>query len=395
MAETLYFYHMSIRSTWIRLLVLFAVSAGAFLAGRWTITTRHAPIRDGSKNTTESTGGSKKQTALQKFARAEDTAAWRTAVARSTGSMAADDERERLLEQWAEVAPREALDFARSQLKGDRQAQAISAAISVWGKNDPEAAWKWVETEMPEATHHFDNLLEVFGKKSNELAVRFAGQYASAHPDAATEVNLAALLGISYRGDFDGARALIQANAGGNAEVRGVLNNFVAGQWARYAPTKALEWVMTLPSGAERDQAVVGLGESWSESDPAGAAAFAATLPEGESRSLAMRQAISKWVEAEPLVARKWVIQTDARQDFDSAVEAIATQNNFMYREPAKAMAWATGIFGDALRAKTMGVVLHNWYAQNPAAATAYLNSSSEFTPEKRAELLKQLSTNQ
>jgi len=36
-------------------------------------------------------------------------------------------------------------------------------------------------------------------------------------------------------------------------------------------------------------------------------------------------------------------------------------------------------------------VVLHNWYSIDSKAATDYLQSSPEFTPEKRAELLRQL----
>lgn len=327
--------------------------------------------------------------------RSQRSAEFAQKVGKPVTSLAAEEERQRLIEQWAEIDPAAALDFARTQLTGDRQAQALSSVIAIWGKNDPAAAWSWVTKEMPNATHHFDTLLEVFGKNSTELAARYAAQFALTHPEAATEVNLAALMGVTYRGDFTGALDFIRTNAALDAPLRGTLNNFLAGQWARVSPTEAAAWVMKLPEGPERAQALIGLGESWSEVDPAGAAAFAATLPEGESRTLAMRQAVAKWVMSAPQAAREWVMKTNQTQDFDSALEAIATQNNFMSREPAHAMVWATGIFDEKLRSKTMNTVLFNWSMIDRQSATAYLMSSPEFTPEQKAELLKKMQPTQ
>ena len=55
---------------------------------------------------------------------------------------------------------------------------------------------------------------------------------------------LAALLGITYSGDFAAARAFVDANASLTPEVRGNLHNFIAGQWARYEPEAAAAWAM-------------------------------------------------------------------------------------------------------------------------------------------------------
>lgn len=309
----------------------------------------------------------------------------------STGSLAAEDERQRLIEQWAAIDPQAALAYARTRLRGDRQAQAMSAAIAIWGKNEPAAAWDWVSREMPEATHHFDTLLEVFGRQSSETAAHYAKAYSAAHPEAALEVHLAALLGVTYRGDFGAARAMVEGNTALDPAVRANLGNFIAGQWARFAPTEAAAWAMTLPAGPQRDQALIGLGESWSEVDPAHATEFAARLPAGETRALAMRQAISKWVESDPEAARGWVLKTEHQPDFDQAVESIATQNNFMNREPARAIRWAEAIFDDTIRVKTLNRILFTWFATDAAAATTYLQASPEFTAEQRAKTLEQL----
>ena len=381
---------MTAKTFLLRLTSFAAVFVLAFFIGRWTVVPpsqvfRAFPVSSAARQRSVVT------TSADATAAISDPLLLAKRTARAVGSLAAEDERQHLLEQWAASDPKAALNFARSQLKGDRQAQAISAIISIWGKDDPAAAWKWVGTEMPTATHLYDALLEVFGRNAPELAAQYAATQTLAHPEAALEVNLAALLGVTYNGNFSAALALIDRNAASDPELRKTLSNFVAGQWARFAPQEAKTWVMGLPEGEQRTQALIGLGESWSEADPAGAASFAAELPEGESRSLAMRQAISKWVQNDPAAARAWVMQTNQVQDFDAAMEAIATQNNFMYREPAAAMVWATGIFNEAERVKTMSTVLHNWYSIDSKAATDYLQSSPEFTPEKRAELLKQL----
>jgi hypothetical protein len=313
------------------------------------------------------------------------------AAAQSVGTLAAEDERQHVIEQWAELDPRSAMAFVRTKLKGDRQAQATAAVLAIWGKKDPEAAWNWVTIEMPTATHHFDTLLETFGRTSTATAARYAAQFAAEHPEAALEVHLAALLGITYRGDFAGARNVIESNDALDAATRANLANFVAGQWARFAPQDASAWVMNLPAGPQRDQALIGLGESWSEVDPAGAAAFAVGLPSGDARTLGLRQAIGKWVMTDPEAARAWVLNTPWHEDFDLAVGSIATDPNLMNRDPGRALKWSTGIFDDNLRARSAGVILFNWYAINPTAATAYVEHSSDFTPEQRAEMLARL----
>lgn len=378
-----------------RWLAVSALAVGAFGLGRWTAPSKssHASlVREESRASAIADG-----TATAKVSSREKTEtgvsvtkSLGAAAARPTGNLAEEEERQQAIERWAEVDPRAAIDFARSKLKGDRQAQATAAVLAIWGKNDPDAAWNWVSTEMPSATHHFDTLLEVFGRNSTELAGRYAAKFAAVHPEAALEVHLAALLGVTHRGDFVGARALAE-NSALDAASRATLNNFIAGQWARFAPEDAKAWVMTLPAGPQREQALVGLGESWSEVDPAAAASFAVSLPAGATRTLAMRQAIAKWVMTDPEAARAWVMNTHWHEDFDQAVGSIATDPNLVNRDPARALKWAGAIFDDALRSRSVGAILHNWYPADPAAATAYVQASPEFTPEQRADLLGRL----
>lgn len=322
---------------------------------------------------------------------AAESARFAQAINAPRSSLRDEEARQHLLEQWAAVDPRAALGYARTQLRGDQQAQAISSILSVWGKNDPDAAWEWVKKEMPAAGNHFDTLLEVFGRNSPEIASRYADEYSREHPAAALETHMAALLGVTYTGNFAAARAMVAGNPLLDEATRSTLNNFIAGQWARYDPTAAASWAMSLPVGDERNQALIGLGESWSDANPAQATEFAVNLPAGDTRTLALRQAISKWVLVDPVAARNWVLNTDRHEDFDQAVQAVATETNLMSRDPNKALLWADGIFDNTLRQQTENTIIFNWYASDPQAATAYINSSTDFSPEQRQEMLKKL----
>ena len=384
---------MTARLFFRRTFPFLAVAAAAFFAGRLT---HPAPVAAGQTGPTPpvfSAGtmvSSPKPVAVPAAGNEKARAEFSTRAALPPQSLAADDERQKTLEQWAEHDPLGAIEFARTKLKADRQAQALSSILAVWGKSDPAAAWAWVSNTLPMATHHFDTLLEVFGKNSPAIAARFANEFVQAHPETALEVNLAALLGITYTGDFTAARAFVDGNFTLAPEVRGNLNNFIAGQWARYAPEAAAAWTRSLPAGPQRDQALVGLGESWAGVDPAAAAKFAAALPAGESRQLGLRQAIGNWLLTDPEKARSWVLDTNHHEDYDQAVAAVATQNNFMFREPDRALRWAGTIFDDTIRLQSTSAILFGLYSRDPATTVAYIRSAPDFTEAQRTQLLAQ-----
>ena len=383
-----------------RLLVIAAALALAFFAGRRTADTSSvSPSLATSSTGAASTSGNAMPSGVADPANAASASARGTkkpaqiqaVLALPVTNLAGEDERQRLIEDWAATEPRAALEFIRTKLQGDRQAQAFAAVLAIWGKNDPAAAWAWLSATMPEATHHFDTLLEVFGRESTATAARYAAEFSKARPDAAVEVHMAALLGITHRGDFEGARSMVENNPALDAETRATLNNFIAGQWGRYAPEAAVKWVMTLPEGPSREQALIGLGESWSERDPAGATAFAVTLPGGPTRALALRQSVAKWVMTDAAAARAWVVDTKRHDDFDHAVMSIATDPNLYNRQPGRALNWAATIFDDQLRDESINSILNNWYPVDPAGAKAFIESSRDFTPEQRADLLRRL----
>ncbi len=292
---------------------------------------------------------------------------------------------------WAEKDPVGALNYAKGAFKDDRLAQAQTAIFTAWAQSNPEAAWGWIAKNLTEPMPHLDLVLDEASKTNPSLAARLAADYAAQHPQSGQELFLAVVQGMSFAGNFNEAREIIAKLPVANAQDRDALVNFLAGQWARYQPQAAAEWIATLPAGPARDEAIVNLGESWSDANPAQAAQFAVNLPAGSVRETTLRQAITKWLTVDPDQARSWVVNTNAHEDFDQAVASIATETNLMNREPTRALRWAETIFDDNVRVQSLSTILSTLATHDTPAAIAYVQNSPNLNSAQRAQLLRQL----
>lgn len=282
-----------------------------------------------------------------------------------------------------------------AQLPGEeRQARAKAGIVTAWAQTDSNAAWKWVQTVPPEERHLRALVLTETAKLDAARAREFASEIARSDPSSAAEVGLNVLLGLTYAGNFPAARDFADTFAVPSDDERATLLNFAVGQWSRFEPALASEWVKKFPAGHVRDQSLIGLGEAWSESDPAAAAAFAAQLAPGATRQVVLRQAIGKWIVQAPEAAGQWLTQSASHPDFEFAVSAVATDRALVENSPDLALAWAATIRNESLRVESVAQILVQWSSRNANAATAYLNGATQFTEAERAELRRRLSGN-
>lgn len=302
-------------------------------------------------------------------------------------SAATQDEQQHLLEALAAIDPQAAMTQAQ-QLKGDRQAQAVSAVLGVWGEKDPQSAWAWVESTHPENIYQYDQLLEVFGRNNPETAARYATSLAATRPDLTQEVYLSALMGITHAGGYDTARQLVES-ANVSVEDRAALMNYVAGAWASYEPQAAMQWVMAQPSELQ-SSALVGLGESWSNVDPQAAANFASKL-NGPQRQLLLQQSISKWLMDDPVAATNWLGAAENHQDYDQAIHSVATLPNLVRDNAQTALAWSERIYDSNLRVNTLQQILSDMKQKDLIGAMSYARSAPNLTAAQRTQLLNVL----
>ncbi len=303
-------------------------------------------------------------------------------------SAATQDEQRQLLEALAAVDPQAAMAQAQ-QLKGDRQAQAVSAVLAIWGEKDPESAWAWVESTHPENIYQFDQLLEVFGRNNPETAASYASRLASSRPDLTQEVYLSALMGITHAGGYDTARKMVES-ANISMEDRATLVNYVAGAWATYEPQAAMQWVMS-QSGDLQNSALIGLGESWSNVDPPAAANFASKL-NSPQRQLLLQQSISKWLMDDPNSATSWLAAAENHQDYDQALHSVATSPNMVRDHSQTALSWSERIYDSNLRMTALQQILGDMNQKDPVGAASYARSAPNLSPAQRTQLLNALS---
>jgi hypothetical protein len=161
--------------------------------------------------------------------------------------------------------------------------------------------------------------------------------------------------------------------------------------WGKNEPEEASMWAARIHAGTLRDQALITLSAYWPDVDPASAVLFSAELPDGELRSAELSKAVSRWIASDPVAAQDWLLAADLRQDFDPVVSVIATDTTLAYQEPTFALLWATAISDNSLRIQTESAILRGLGPRAWATTLAFIQSSPNFIPEERSQLLQQL----
>ncbi len=383
-----------------RSLIYGAVAAGLFFTGRFSAFVvsphnHHLPAGDNSSSPSSAAGSGtvapKIAAGAPEMLSASQIQLRRNSLELTRPSPSRDEDILKMLAAWALVDPLAAREYVSKSLTRDMQADAFNTVFTNWAKKDPIGAWTWVQSNEPNEHSHVRAVLVETARTNPALGQRFAAEVAQQHPEQAAEVYIYALDGAMHDGNYAAAEQMIADAKMPNEEQKNSLLNYLAGQWARYQPDQAAPWVMTLPPGPVRDQAMDALGQAWSDIDPVRAADFAVKLSPGPVRQNALRQAISKWTMDDPLVASKWVLQFDANQDFDQAVASIATSNDLITRNINLALGWADTIQDPGLRRESTATVVSNWYAQNPVAALNYIKTSPDLSASSRKDLLERI----
>jgi hypothetical protein len=297
----------------------------------------------------------------------------------------------RMIEQWAVTAPEAALEYARQNLKGERQSQAVGRVLTSWAKHAPAAAWQWARKQGAGDVRHAQLVMEEMARNAPVVAARYATEFAHQEPGEARAMAQVAIRGMMYDGNFDAARQFVAAVPLSSSEDQVTLISSLAEQWARHDPEHAMAWARTLPDGPGRTQALASLGDAWAETDPARAAAFADQLPAGQARQMALQQAVNHWNLTDPTAVNEWMSHATPSPDFDQAVAALASQPGMMQQHVEQSLAWATSISDPSLRLSTMRDVVADWAIRDRPAAINYIQTAPRLSAETRNALLTHL----
>jgi hypothetical protein len=386
-----------------------AVLAAAFLAGRATAPRAAVVAGADGDNGVDPAGDARAadSTASARMAERLRSLGGNTAFARSgstpvglealetlnrlPSSEQREEERLRMIEQWAATAPEAALEYTRQNLKGDRQVQAVGKVLTAWAKHAPAAAWQWARKQGAGDVHNAQLVMEEIARNSPATAARFATEFALKEPRDAREMAMVAIRGMTYDGNFDAARQFVAGLSLPTPEEQVGLVSSLAELWGRHNPEQAMAWARALPEGPGRTQALASLGDAWAEADPARAAAFAEQLPAGQARQTALQQAVSHWNLNDPAAVNEWISHASPSPDFDQAVASLATQPGMMQQHVDQSLGWAAAIRDPSLRLSTMRDVVSDWAVRDRAAALSYVQSSPRLSADTRGALLAHL----
>ncbi len=386
-----------------------AVVAGAFFVGRATATRAPealaAEADRGSDRAGEPRGGA--ETASGRLAERLRALGGTPAFARAGGgpvgqealetlnrlpsSELREEERVRMIEQWATTAPEAALDYARQNLRGERQTQAIDRIATIWAKRAPAEAWQWARKQGAGGTHRAQLVMEEVARNAPATAARFATEFARQEPQEARAMALVAIRGMTYDGSFDAARRFVTDLHLASPEDQVALTSALAEQWGRHDPEQAMAWARGLSEGPGRTQALASLGDAWAEADPARATVFAEQLPAGQARQVALQQAVSHWNLTDPSALNDWITHATPNPDFDQAVASLASQHGASPQRTEQLFAWASAIGDPSLRLSTMRDIVSDWAVRDRNAALSFVQSSPRLSPDTRGALLAQI----
>lgn len=290
----------------------------------------------------------------------------------------------------AKNAPEAALEQTR-QLKGALSGEAQQQILNLWAQTNPQAAWRWLESQQPNNSRGFIALLGGLCSYQPQACLDLADSYAGAHGEMKKDIYLAAIQGLGRGGHYDSASFLIgylDDKEGIKAELTGALVEL----WGTYEPQAAAAWLSQQPSYLSSQQ-VGRLGAVWSASDPAGAVQYAQQLSD-DARPQWLNESFGQWAQTDPQAAASWIGTQPSAPPLDPLLNQLALS---LAQDPAQlrqALDLSARITEQPLKLNTLLSLLSPIRQADASQALAYIQQLDFLTDAERASLMRDLALN-
>lgn len=292
-----------------------------------------------------------------------------------------------LLSQWAETDGRGAMNYAKEKSDKNPMFDMVvpSSVIGTWARRDPDAAWKWFNTERAEGGGDRSRLME-----TNAL---FAGLAANNLDSAMARLpsldelsRSSALTGIANSLSDNPARLRVLDSAASlPPDQRAQVRQVVGSQWAISNPEDAAAWLRSLSTDEQKPLRAV-IGQNMQLMAPALGAEIMLEGTDTREKIRTYDQIISRWASMDAQAAGEWLGKQPPGPELDGALSKYATM--VASRDPSAAMEWARSVQNETGRADTISQVYRQWKTKDPTAADAALNASG-LPPEKLEQIRK------
>lgn len=313
----------------------------------------------------------------------------------NTMGMAGNFVRPTVLQSWASVDPANAAkyyqdnprEFAMMGMmggggpggRGGPGGQGGAAIIAgEWARQDPAAALAWAASLTTEKGQAMNSVVSEIAKTDPRKAAEMIAQM-----DAADRGNAYRSVAAQYGAlDFVDAQTWIrtlpaddQADALGSA-IRGLSGS---------DPTAAATAFKAMEAGEAKDRILDDVIGNLARRDPQ-AAAELLKLQEGEdAQSDGVRALMPTWTSQNPKAALDYAYTLEQGDVRDNALQAWVMSNN--KGEPADLIKVAAMIDDDGDRDRSIGIAAMRWMREDPAAAKAYVESSTDLSDEAKQRI--------
>ncbi len=294
-----------------------------------------------------------------------------------------------MLAQLAEHEHEQAMKIALAEPNLKTRAELRNAVLRGWAKTEPNAAAEWALALGRD--DRIDALQEVLSGAVEHPAeaAKVGAVVCERDPDHAFDYSESLVRALAGRGEFEMAAQFVTSRPATPQRVEETEHAFTT--WAQSRPSEALAAIDKITDREAHDAAFRGVVIGWSQADPVALTEYAIQLPPGENRGIALANGLPRWVEHDPVAAGTWLSQREPSPDLDMGVVAVATVPGIVMQKPALAVSLAQTISDPTLRANTLYQVALRWSETDLAAATHFVETSSQFGPAQKEALLAQI----
>jgi hypothetical protein len=279
-----------------------------------------------------------------------------------------------LMAAWTRFDDLGPVDWALSQ-RGMTRSRAAGAVIETLAFRDPLSARSVVDSledaDLADKLH--DKMILGWARSDfrDDLSALIA-----AMPPGIRRQKAAAILAIEIR--KDGAEALIQwaedIPDDARANFKEIVFDKAANSLALADPAHASRWIRTHLGRSYAARAAGVITQRWLEQDPVAALDWALTLPASANRDETVASGFASWLERNPVDAEAWVLSSTPAPAVDPAVRVLVRRDYLP--KPASALDWAHRIDDPGIRQRVLAAVGRSWFARDPEAVKSWLPES-------------------
>lgn len=309
----------------------------------------------------------------------------------NTMGMAGGMVRPTILQSWASVDPAAAAayfsknprEFAAMGMFGGRGPgggqDGAGIIASEWARQDPAAAMAWASSLTTDKGQAMTSVIGEVAKTDPRKAAEMISKM-----DEGDRANAYRTVASQYGAlDFAEAQTWVRSLP---AEDQAAALASAIGGLSNTDPVKAAEQVALMEAGNAKDRLVGDVVQDLARISPQAAADFLKKQDSDRALRDGMRELMPTWTNQNPTAALAYANSFPEGDVRDSALQSYVFSNNTS--APADLITAAKEIGDEGDRNRAIGMAAMRWLREDKAAATEYIQASSDLSDEAKQRLI-------